>query len=66
VMADTYPALKSAMKQLRAALRDFTGDLAPFFGCTVRLEHQGPDFESDEEIVMQTQDVRVTFHESIV
>lgn len=65
VLANTYPELKSVMKQLRTALRDFTGDVGPFFGCTCRLEHQGPDFESEEEIVMQTQDVRVTFHESI-
>jgi len=66
VMAATYPACKDAMRQLRRALRDYVGDVGDFKGITCRLDGQGPDFQSEEGLYVQTQDVRIIYHESSV
>jgi hypothetical protein len=64
VMGRTYPECKQVMREARRALRDYVGDVGDHLAVTVRLAGQGPDFQTEEGIAAQTQDLRITFDES--
>jgi hypothetical protein len=64
VMAPAYPACSQVMKEVRRACRDYVGDVGNYKAITCRLDGSGPDFQTEEGAVCQTQDLRITFDES--
>ena len=63
-MAATYPALKALLTQIRRACRNKLGTVGNFNGITCRLDGKGPDFDTESGIVMQSQDVLITYDET--